>query len=149
MRRFSINVDVQAPPARVWEVMSDVGRWHEWTPSVRGIRRLDGGPLAVGSRALIRQPKFPPAVWKVTGLGPGSGFTWVSAGPGLRVVARHSVEPAGACSRAMLSLELKGLFGGLFGRLTRGITERCLAQEAEGLKARSENPDFRHSGAAR
>ena len=43
-----------------------------------------------------------------------------------------------------LSLELQGLFGGAFGSLTRGITERYLQYEAAGLKARSADPTFRH-----
>jgi len=54
LRHFSISVDVDTAPARVWEVMSDVERWHEWTPSVRSIR-LDHGPFAIGSRVVIRQ----------------------------------------------------------------------------------------------
>ena len=48
---FSITVDVNATPERVWTVMSDIERWHEWTPSVKSITRLDRGPLARGSRA--------------------------------------------------------------------------------------------------
>jgi carbon monoxide dehydrogenase subunit G len=148
MRQFNISIDVSAPPARVWEVMSDIERWHEWTPSVTSIALRGGGPLTVGSRAMIRQPKFPPAMWKVTAIEPGRSFTWVSVGPGIRVVARHSVEPAGANARATLSLELQGIFGGVFGRLTKDITERYLAFEAAGLRARSEDPAFRHGGTA-
>lgn len=147
MRRFSITTDILAPAERVWEVMSDTDRWHEWTPSVTSIRRLGGGPLAVGSRAVVRQPKFPPALWRVTDVEPGRGFTWVSRGPGLLVVARHFVEPTPEGSRATLSLDLQGVFGGVFGRLTRGITERYLAYEAGGLKARSEDPNFRYGEA--
>jgi hypothetical protein len=98
----------------------------------------------VGSRAVIRQPKFPPALWKITAIEPGQSFTWISVAPGLRVVARHGVESAGRASRATLSLELQGILGGLFGRLTAGITERYLDFEASGLKARSENPAYRH-----
>lgn len=129
----------------MWEVMSDVERWHEWTPSVSSIKRLKGESLSVGSRALIRQPKFPPAIWKVTAIEPGRGFTWVNAAPGLRVVANHSIETTEAGSRAILSLDFQGLFGGLLGRMTKRITERYLAQEAEGLKARSESPAYQHA----
>jgi len=145
VRHFRITVDIDAPPGRVWEVMSDVERWHEWTPSIRSVRRLGRGPFAVGSRVVVRQPKFPPAVWKVTDIDAGR-FTWVSRASGLRVIACHSVEPIGGGSRATLSLELRGLFGGVFGWLTRGITERYLAYEASGLRARSQDPGFRHRG---
>jgi len=146
LRTFSITTEIAAPAERVWQVMSDTDRWNEWTPSVTSIKRLGGGPFKVGSRLLIRQPKFPPAMWKVTAIEPGRGFTSVSIGPGFRVIARHSVEPTPAGSRATLSLELQGIFGGMFGSMTKGITERYLALEATGLKARSENPGFRHAG---
>jgi len=144
MRRFSITTDIAAPAEHVWQVMSDTDRWHEWTPSVTSIKRLGGGPFAVGSRVVIRQPKFPPALWKLTAIEPGRSFTWISVAPGLRVVAHHRVESLAAGSRATLSLDLQGIFGGVFGRLTKDITERYLAFEAKGLKARSENQEFRH-----
>lgn len=144
MRTFSITTDIAAPAERVWRVMSDTDRWHEWTPSITSVKRLDGGLFAVGSRAVIRQPKFPPAVWKITAIEPGRSFTWISIGPGLRVVAHHRVEPTAAGSRATMSLDLQGIFGGVLGRITKDITERYLAFEARGLKARSENPGFRH-----
>ena len=149
MRKFSVTTGIDAPAERVWEVMSDVERWHEWTPSVASVRLLDGGPLAVGSRAVIRQPKFPPALWKVAAIEPGRSFTWVSVAPGLRVVGHHAVEPAGAGSRATLSLDLQGILGGAWGRLTRDVTERYIALEAKGLGARSMDPGFRHGAAGR
>jgi hypothetical protein len=142
MRQFSVVIDIPAPAPRVWEVMSDVERWHEWTASITSVKRLDAGPLTVGSRVIIRQPKFPPAWWKVTAIEPGRSFSWVSGAPGLRAVARHSVEPTAAGSRAALSLDLHGLFGGVFGSMTKDITERYLALEANGLKARSEQPEW-------
>ncbi|HVG87252.1 MAG TPA: SRPBCC family protein [Vicinamibacterales bacterium] len=144
MRHFSITVDIAAPADRVWAVMSDVERWHEWTPSITRVTLLRKGALAVGSRALVRQPKFPPALWRVTELVPGRSFTWVSVAPGLRVIGRHAVELTVNGTRAVLTLELKGMVGGLWGRLTRGITERYIAFEAAGLKARSEETIVRH-----
>jgi len=144
VRTFTTSIDISVPPRRVWAVMSDVERWHEWTPSVTSIRRIGGRPFGPGCRVVIRQPKFPPALWKMTEIDSGRSFSWVSPGPGFTAVARHVVEPAPAGSRATLSFELRGPLGGLFGRMTKGITERYLAFEAAGLKARSEDPGFRH-----
>jgi hypothetical protein len=135
---FSINVDIAAAPDRVWAVMSDIEKWHEWTPSVKSIARRDQGPLRPGSQAWVRQPKFPPAFWTVTEVG-DRGFTWVSRAPGMMVTARHYVTPVGDGSRATLSLNFAGLLGPFFGRLTRDINNRYLAMEAAGLKRRSES----------
>jgi carbon monoxide dehydrogenase subunit G len=146
MAAFTISIDIAAAPSRVWEVMSDTERWHEWTPSVTSIKQLDPGGFAVGSRLAIRQPRFPPALWTLTAIEPAKSFTWISVGPGVRVTARHSVEPIAAGSRVTLALEYQGIIGGLLAALTKGITERYLAFEANGLKARSENPSFRHGG---
>jgi uncharacterized protein YndB with AHSA1/START domain len=147
MRTFGTTIDIAAPSDRVWQVMSDTDRWHEWTASVTSVKRLGDRPFAVGTRALIRQPKFPPALWKVTEIERGRSFTWVSTAPGLQVTGHHAVEPTPTGSRATLSLRLEGLFSGLFGALTAAITERYIGLEASGLKARSEDPAFRHSAA--
>ena len=137
MRDLSITVDIAAPPEGVWAVISDVERWSEWTPTVTRIERLDQGPLAVGSRARIRQPKLPPAVWRVSDLSEGQSFTWVSRSPGVSVIATHSVEPAGQGARATLSIRFSGLLGPLVATCTRRLTERYLALEAQGLRERS------------
>jgi uncharacterized protein YndB with AHSA1/START domain len=149
MLEFKTTTDIPAPPNRVWQVMSDVDHWHEWTPSITKVQRLRGAPLEVGTKALVRQPKLPPALWKVTAIEPGKSFTWVSSAPGLRVVGYHAVAPTPGGTRATLSLQLHGVFSGIFARMTRAITERYLAFEAKGLKARSENPEFRHGAALR
>jgi uncharacterized protein YndB with AHSA1/START domain len=137
---FSIAVDIAAPPERVWAVMADVERWPEWTPTVTRVHRLDDERFAVGSRVRIRQPRLPPAVWQVSELLEGRSFTWVNRGPGVRVDAKHSVEPASGGARATLSLRFSGLLGPLIARLTRNLNERYLALEAEGLSRRSRSP---------
>ena len=93
MMKFSTTTEIAAPAERVWQVMSDTDHWHEWTPSITGVKRLGGRPLAVGTRALVRQPKLLPALMRVIEIQPGSHFTWVGVGPGFRVVADHVVEP--------------------------------------------------------
>jgi uncharacterized protein YndB with AHSA1/START domain len=140
MSDFSQSIDINAPPARVYTIMSDVERWHEWTASIRRVTRRGTGPLAVGQRAIVRQPRFPPALWTVTDVEPGRSFTWVSTAPALRVTATHRVEATPTGSRATLSLNYEGFFGELIARWTRGITTRYVAMEAAGLKRRSEEP---------
>src|SRR4051795_7222326 len=134
MKHLSTTVDIEAPPDRIWKTLRDLEHWSEWTCTITSIRRLDSGPFAVGSRAIVRQPKLLPARWQVTELEEGRGFTWITAGPGLLVTARHYIEGAASSSRATLSLDFSGLLGSLCARLTRGLNARYLDIEARGLK---------------
>jgi uncharacterized membrane protein len=136
---FETSVDIAAPADIVWSVMSDVERWHEWTASVRSIRQLDKGPLRIGSRAVVRQPKLPPALWKVETLEPGRSFVWKSGLPGMWVYGEHSIEPISNGSRARLAVRFAGPLGLLMGRLLTSLNNRYLGLEAAGLKRRSED----------
>jgi hypothetical protein len=141
--RYTITTDIDAPPGVVISVLTDVERWPEWTPTVTQVDRLDGasGPLAIGSRLRIVQPKVPPAEWTVTALEPGRGFRFVSRSPGATVEADHWVEPSPneQSSRVTLSVTFSGFLGRLIGRMMRGLNERYIAEEAAGLKRRSED----------
>jgi uncharacterized protein YndB with AHSA1/START domain len=137
MRDFGITVDIPIEPAHVWAVMSDIERWPEWTPTVHRLERLDHAPLAVGSRARIRQPRLPVAIWQVTELHEGRSFTWITRSPGVGVRATHAVEPVAGGTRATLALHFSGWLGPLVARLTRHLNERYLALEAQGLRERS------------
>jgi hypothetical protein len=142
--RHSISIEIDAPAERVFDVMIDVTRWHEWTPSITSITLPHDGLPAVGTRAMIRQPKLPPALWTVSRIVPGRGFEWVNRAPGLRVTGHHFAEPSGPGSRATLALSYEGIFGSLLAWITAGITKRYLRMEADGLKARAENPTYHH-----
>jgi len=96
---FSRTVGIPAPLPLVWSVMSDLERWPEWTASISLVKRLSPGPLQVGSRVRIHQPKLLPAFWRVTELNPGVGFTWVSRAPGVRVTARYTAEAIAIVTR--------------------------------------------------
>jgi hypothetical protein len=133
---FSRSVEISLPPALVWSVMAAIERWPEWTSSVSRVKRLSPGPLRVGSRVRIHQPKLPPAWWRVTELNPGAGFASVSVAPGVRVVARHWIEPATDGCRVTLSIRYEGLLGALLARWVGDLNDRYLALEADGLKAR-------------
>jgi len=133
---FSITVEIPAPRQQVWSVMTDVEHWPEWTSSISRVKPLTPGPLQVGSRMRIHQPKLPPAFWRVTELIPGTGFTWVSVAPGVRVTAQHTAEEIPTGSHVRLSIRYEGLLGRWLAQWTGRLNERYLAMEATGLKAR-------------
>jgi hypothetical protein len=100
--KLTRTVHIDAPPARVWEVMRDVERWPEWTPSAINVERHDDGELRVGSAATLElRGASPTARWVVTQLEEGRGFWWVSS-PRFRpsVAGGHEVAPDGAGSVA-------------------------------------------------
>ena len=137
----SISVDVDAAPDRVWEVMADVERWPEWTETVTAVTRLQAAPLGLGSHVRVEQPRLPTTEYVVSEYEAGRGFTWSATGPGVRTTARHTIEPRpGGGSRVVLTVQQSGPLGEVMGRLFfRRLTERYLATEAAGLKARSES----------
>jgi len=120
-------------------VISDVERWPQWTASMIEVDRLDEGSLGAGSRARVRQPKLPVAVWQVTEIVPGRSFTWQAKGPGLLTIAGHEAEPLDAGrSRATLWIDQRGLLAGIAGLFWDKLTREYATTELEGLKQRSE-----------
>ena len=133
------SVEIDAPPERVWGVMSNVERWPEWTASVERAERLDDGPLQVGSRARLKQPKFPPVVWEVTDLEPGRSFSWTARNVGLTSVGHHRVIPrADGGVTVRLGLHQAGTLSPLLALFTAKLTRRYVETEAQGLKHRCE-----------
>ncbi|NUR08131.1 MAG: polyketide cyclase [Nocardioidaceae bacterium] len=135
-RFFETTRHIDAPTEPVWEVLFDVARWPEWTPTIDDVRRLDDGPFQVGSRARVRQPRLPRAEWQVTEVVPGRSFTWEAAGPGMRTIARHEVVPDGTGSAVTLSIEQTGPMGAVAALVWRRLTQRYIELEAESLDAR-------------
>jgi uncharacterized protein YndB with AHSA1/START domain len=149
---FMRSVAIAAPPEQVFAVFSDVERWPEWTPSITSVHLLDPGPLRVGTRARIRQPRLPVALWTVTELVPDHYFVWEARAPGVTTVGWHVVEgDTGQGSVATSRLEQHGPVGFLVGVLTAGLTRRYLRWESDGLKDECEkkarhHPRGRHNG---
>ena len=133
---FNITVEIPAPRPLVWSVISDIERWPEWTPSISWVKKLSSGPLHVGSRALVCQPKLPLAYWRVTDFNPGVRFTWVSVALVVRVTARHEVQGNSSGCLVTLAIDYEGLFGALLTRWIDNLNNRYLSMEATGLKSR-------------
>ena len=133
---FETTRHIDALPAPVWQVLYDVARWPEWLPTVDSVERLDDGPLVVGSRAKVRQPKLPKALWQVTKVLDGRSFTWEAVGPGVRTIGRHEVIPDGAGSKVTLSIEQTGPMGAVAALVWRKLTQSYIELEAQSLDTR-------------
>lgn len=136
---FETSVDIAAPAERVWAVLVEVERAPEWTASMTAVKLLGDGPLAVGSRVRIKQPRLPPVVWEVTSLEPGRSFSWRARGPGFTTIGEHRVTAEGPeRASATLGIRRTGPLAAVadlaFGRVDR----RYVTMEAEGLKGQSE-----------
>lgn len=138
MPGLQYTVAIAAPPERVWEVLVDVERWPERIPTVDAVERLDAGPLVVGSRIRLRQPRLGTAVWTVTELADGSSYTWESRSAGVIVVAAHVVDRHRDGSRLTLALSVSGPLSGIGWLLSRSLTKRYVETEAASIKSVAE-----------
>src|SRR5215207_7010074 len=120
MIEFREDVTVRAPVADVARVLQAVERWPSWHPAVSSVERRGSGPLTVGERVRVKQPRLPAATWTVTALD-GSGFTWVSSSPGMRSTGDHWARDAGG-GRASVTLTLT--LSGPLARLTALVYSR-------------------------
>ena len=137
--KHQVTATVGAPPAQVWRLFADVERWPEMTRSMREVRRIDTGPLRVGSEAIVRQPGLPRARWRVTEIEPGRSFTWETSAGGVTTAGGHLVEPSGRGSKITLTLCLRGPLAAVAGFLLGRRARRSVSMELEGFRAAAES----------
>ncbi|AFJ33847.1 MULTISPECIES: SRPBCC family protein [Mycobacterium] len=117
------HVDINAPVAKVWELISDLRRMPEWSPQCRWMKPF--GPLRQGTRTLNlnrRNRMFWPTTCTVVEIVPDRklafrvdtnntiwSYELEPAGEGTRVIeSRHAENGVTAFS----NLSVKALFGG-------------------------------------
>jgi len=135
------SVTIQAPPETVWRNTVDVERWPEWSPNFERVKRVDEGRFDVGSKAEIKQPGLPEALWQVTSLTPGKAFTWQTRVRGITMIASHHIESTASGTRGILELELQGLIAWTLWPLLRRSIGSSLDRENAGLKSECERRD--------
>jgi hypothetical protein len=141
MRELRREIEIDAPPERVWAVVTDFAAYSEWNPFIRSIsgELHEGAKLEVrieppGARAMT----FKPTVRAVEG---SRELRWLGRLllPGV-FVGEHSlrIDPLdGGRSRFVQSESFSGLLVGLF-KGTLAKTEAGFEQMNTALKARVE-----------
>lgn len=140
MRKGNV-VTIDAPIEKLWALTVDIEAWPSFTPTMTSVRRLDDGPLTVGSSAVVAQPGLGKRTWTVTTLEPQRRFVWETRLLGARLVGIHELEALDGGCRSRLVVEQSGLTSKLVGALAGGPIAKAIATENAGLKRRAEQSD--------
>ena len=130
------TIEIAAPPAAVWAVMSDIESWPRWTGTTKSA--VLHAPFAQSATATMDINGTPKSVFTVTEVTPGRSFTWETTTRGVKAVAGHRIEPAGEGSRVQLTLDFSGFAAVLFRPMISRVARRNIDLEAEGLKRAAE-----------
>jgi uncharacterized membrane protein len=138
--RFEESIDIDAQQERVWEVLSDLEAWPRWIETVDVVELLTPTPISQGSRVRLKQPKLPEGTWDITVWDAPSHFEWHQKSAGTTTVAGHRVEKLEeGRSRLTLSLDMRGPLIPVIGLFYRGLTNRYMTIEAQGMKRAAES----------
>ncbi len=136
--KYEHTIEIAAPVERVWELTEDIEAWPEHTPTMDSVERLDEGPLAVGTRARIKQPAQGAKVWTVTEFEPRKHFAWSTRAMGTQMTGGHHLEERDGGTRQTLTIDIEGKLAPLVGLLLRMPIRKAIRQENEGFKAWAE-----------
>lgn len=140
--RFEHSIDIDAGQQRVWDVLSDLEAWPRRIETVDVVELVTPAPIRTGSRVRLKQPKLPEGIWEVTVWDAPSFFEYRQQTSGVSTVAGHRVEALGQSrSRLTLTLEMGGLLVPVVGLFYRGLTNRYMAMEAQGMKRAAESAE--------
>jgi uncharacterized membrane protein len=138
--RFEESIDIDAQQERVWEVLSDLEAWPRRIETVDVVELLTPAPMSQGSRIRLKQPKLPEGTWDITVWDAPSYFEWRQKSGGITSVAGHRVEMLEeGRSRLTLSLDMRGPLILVIGLFYRGLTNRYMTIEAQGMKRAAES----------
>jgi uncharacterized membrane protein len=137
--RFEQSIDIDAQQQRVWDVLSDMEAWPQRIETVDAAELLTPPPVASGTRVRLKQPELPEGTWEVTAWDPPSFFEWRQRSGGATTVAGHSVVALEeGRSRLTLTLEMRGLLVPVVALFYKGLTNRYMNLDAEGMKRAAE-----------
>lgn len=132
------KIAIEAPPAAVWEVLSNLGDWPTWVPTVEDVQpRLDA-PVE-GATVTVKQPRRGPVTYTVAEVQPGRRFRWENSGLGVLQWADHIVTPrTDGTSEVELSFAMTGAIGTVLSALASRRISSMVDAEAVALKYRVE-----------
>jgi uncharacterized membrane protein len=138
--RFEQSIDIDARQQRVWDVLSNLEAWPQRIETVDIVELLTPAPVGEGSRVRLKQPKLPEGTWEITVWDAPSYFEFRQQSGGVTNVAGHRVEALEeGRSRLTLTLDMRGLLVPVVAPFYKGLTNRYMTIEAQGMKRAAES----------
>jgi hypothetical protein len=136
---FEKAIEIDALQQRVWDVLSDLEAWPRRIETVDVVEPLTPAPITKGSQVRLKQPKLPEGTWEITVWNAPSYFEWTQKAGGITSVAGHRVEALGeGRARLTLTLDMRGFLIPVIAMFYKGLTNRYLNLETEGMKRAAE-----------
>lgn len=132
------TIAVDAPATSLWSVVADPASWPEWTDSMEQVELH--GPLAAGSTATVKQPKFRAAKWTIDEVDDGAAFVWSSSAGGVKSLGGHYVRAVDDHhSELRLTFSQSGLLAPVMALVFGKTFGRYVDMELNGLKRAAES----------
>ena len=113
----------------------DLEAWPQRIETVDVVELLTPAPVGAGSRVRLKQPKLGEGTWEVTAWDAPSYFEFRQQSGGVTNVAGHRVEALEeGRSRLTLTLDMRGLLVPVVALFWKGLTNRYMTVEAQGMK---------------
>lgn len=112
---YTVSREIQAPPERVWALLTDANQFPSWNTTVSSIR----GPIALGTKLAIQVPVAPGRTFtpKVTAFEANRRMEWSDGmAPMFRGVRTFTLTPTASGTR----FEMTETFAGLMLPMIKG-----------------------------
>jgi carbon monoxide dehydrogenase subunit G len=136
--RIQHQIDIAAPPSRVWELTVDVEALPDHTPTMTTVERLEQAPLKIRSQVRIKQPAQRSKIWTITEYDEMHRFSWTTKSTGTTTTASHELIETPTGTSNTLTVEMTGPLGAVFGTLARRQIQKALATENAAFKTAAE-----------
>jgi hypothetical protein len=141
MKKLSTEIEIEASPDRVWEILMDFEAYPAWNPFA--VSLVGDAEIGATLEVRLQPPGGKPMTFKptVTKLEAGSYFEWLGK-LGIRGVfdGRHQfrIEPTSSGTRLTQSEEFTGILVPLMSRFLNGGTRLGFEASNQALKERAE-----------
>lgn len=130
------SIEIEAAPADVWRVLTEVARWPEWHEGIASAKL--GGALAEGS-TIDWQIAGQEAHATITRVAPASAFDWEGTGGEMRGMHSWQLEPSGRGTRLSNSESVEDGFASTDSATMRQMLFDVLQTWNSRLKTRAES----------